>query len=415
MSAMDFGARGLVAQLNQRVAADGRRARLRRLMTAARGANASDLPVLAAPPSFSCSGNAASAGLSQVVTASAAPSLFALYGGIPARDGSGNLYGGGYWRAQSVTLPSGGNAGVATGAQGVAMRVAFRTDALAIDVVMLGQASASRVRLLVDGQYADKTGAACFSSSGGNTFNIVWPNGTSRRMRRYDIEFEKDGGFFGVRIGAGDALQPVAIGDRYRIGVIGDSVAASTGATRSGDGWAFHAGRRLGNMDLDLVSMSIGSTGYIAPGTTWPFASHLADLTLQPLDEIWLAGGANDQGYATADVTAAVLGLLAGVRLRCPAQPVIVMGSFIGGGQNAQALATETAIKAAFDQWRDPNSAFVPFNLASPRLQTGNSAAPATGNYQYYGQGSIDTTHPSDAGHDYIGSYVAEARRQIIL
>lgn len=414
MTALDFGARATAARLATRMSANERAGRLHRLAMAAKGANASDWGALASPPGLSCTGNAAGPGLSQIFTAANNPSLFTLYGGVPARDSSGALYGG-YWRGHSVTLPSGGNAGVGTGAQGVVMRVAFRSDAPAIDIIMLGQAATSRIRVLIDGRYADKTGVSTATTSGGNTLSLVWPAGTSRTMRRYDVEYEKDGGFFGVRVAPGDMVQPIATGARYRIAVLGDSVAAGIGATHAADGFAFHAGRRLGNMDLDMVAMGIGGTGFCNAGAAAAFPDRLDDLLLQPVDEVWIAGGANDQAFSADQATAAALACLKGVRARCPDAPILLLGSFVGGGDNAAARVTETAIRAGFYQFADPLAAFIPFNLAIPPLQTGNFQNPAAGNYQFYGQGTSDTTHPSDAGHDYIGAYIAEARRSITL
>lgn len=415
MSALDFGARALITRQAADLAIGARRDRLRRLMAMAAGANASDLPALSPQPTIACTGNTPTAGLTSVLNVTGNPELFTLYGGVPARNNAGQLYGGSYWRCRSVTVPTAGNAGVGNGAEGVGMRVAFRTDALMFDVLMLGQLPTSRVRVLIDGVFADKVGIAMATSSGSNTVNVAMPGGSQRRLRRIDVEYEKDGGFYGLRVAPGDMVQPVAATDRYRIALIGDSISASIGADRVGNGWAFHAGRRLGNMNVDIVSMAIGGTGLVNPGSAWRFIDHVDDLLLQPIDEVWIAGGANDQGYAASDLTAAAIALGRAVRLRCPDRPIIQFGSFIGGGHNAEALATETAIAAGFAQWADSLSAFVPFNMVVPPLQTGNAAAPTSGNYQYYGQGSIDTTHPSSAGHDYIGAYVAEARRRLTL
>lgn len=479
MSALDFGARALAAQLAQRIAQEKPRARLRRLMAAARIANASDLPALSAPPVVTSLGGTGTGGLTQSFTVSANPALFTLHGGLPIVYGSA-------WQIWSASYPSGGNTSATTYGHGG--RIAFRTDAPSFDIGLL--ADNARVRILIDGQYADKIGALNTVNAGSyalTRYNVAMPGGTARRLRRIDVEFEKSGGFADLRVAPGDSVQPVATAERYRIGVLGDSISAATGVARVNDGWAFHAARRLGGMDIDLVSFGIGGTGYVAAGSVWPFGAHVADVSNQPLDEVWIAGGCNDVNFTAAQIKAAALALFQAVRLRCPNLPIIVFGAFVSAGNGAVTLACESAIKAAFDQWADPASAFVPFQAASPALQTGYLAGTATGsvsattltvtaatatlavgrvlmgaagplgtiaalgsgtggagsytltlaagqaapsgtvtlgvvvagvgNFQYYGGGldGTDSTHPNAAGHDYIGAYVAEARRQIAL
>lgn len=388
------------------VSANARRTRLRRLIAAARTANPADLPAMASPPAVTSIGDTITSGLTQSYGVTTHPALFTLYGGLPY------VYGGTFWRAPAVSRTSGGNVVATKDATGA--RVAFRTDAPSLDVAVVSQgATAGRLRLLIDGQYADKAGATNSVNPGtyGTTrFNVAFG---SRRWRRIDVEFQQDGGFRGVQVGPGDMVQPVAAADRYRIALIGDSISVGEGATRKSDGWAYLAGKRLGGVDLDLVSMSIGGTGYVAAGTggALRFGDRLDDLLAYGtggVDEVWFAGGANDQGQAAATITANALACLRGARTRLPSAPIIMFGGFVGGQGWTVARDVETAVKAAFDQFADPNSGFVPFNLATPPLQNAN-------NYATYMAGATDTTHPPDIGHDYIGSYAAEARRAIAL
>lgn len=397
------------------VAAALRQSRLRRLADAARIANASDLPASSAGVAVTSLGQSGStSGLSQTCTVVANPGLFTVHGGVPV------LTANTYWRIASVSRASGGNVNATRDA--TVGRIAFRTDAASIDV-RVSNTLAVPCRIAVDGVFLDRAGQTNTADAGNigttavTTFNLAF---ASRKLRRIDVEIERNGAFAGVRVAPGDTIQPVATAERYRVGVIGDSVSAGTGAANYFNGYVYHAGRRLGGGDLDLVSMSIGGTGYTTAGNgtgALKFGDRLDDL-LQfgpgGIDEVWFVGSSNDQGQPAAAITAAALACFQGARAKLPQAPVIVFGTFVGGSGTGAATDVETAVKAAFDLWADPNSAFVPFRLAAMQLQTGTSASPTSGNYQWYLAGG-DGTHPNDAGHDYIGSFVAEARRGLAL
>lgn len=92
-----------------------------------------------------------------------------------------------------------------------------------------------------------------------------------------------------------------------------------------------------------------------------------------------------------------------------------VYGSHTGArGPDATTIQVENLIKAAFQQWADPNSFFIPIATASPPwiTGTGNTGAPK-------GDGTADTlispdgSHPNDAGHKVIADKAVAASRAI--
>ena len=109
-----------------------------------------------------------------------------------------------------------------------------------------------------------------------------------------------------------------------------------------------------------------------------------------------------------SDVTAAYLAWFQGIRQRAPFAYVTQLG--VSRGDTSDAVATEAAIKAAFDIWADPNGGFVPYQLANPKLFTGNAADPDTGNARFYFV-TTDNVHAALAGQRFQAGYTAEAIR----
>lgn len=341
-----------------------RKSRFRANLASASIVNASDAPPMSNPPTVvmsSSAGVTATGTLQKRVTTD--PQLFTMYGGVPV------VYSSSFWRGYSVTVPSGGN--ITSTQNGIAQRVAFRTDEPVLDIVLLGVPATLKYRLLIDGIYVDKTGYSTVATSG---FQYLQITNTSRKMRRYDVEMEGPCGFAGVNISASGTIRPVDTTKRYRIGAYCNSIGAAVGAIRANDGFAYHAGRRLGNMDVEIFSMSLGGTDFLNPGSTWKYMDHINDLLLIPLDELWIVPGTNDVGYAgytDAAEAAAALAFFRAARTLLPNVPIIVGGVFVPSGNLAGAQQVEAAIKAGFDAWADPNSAYIPFANASPSLQTG--------------------------------------------
>lgn len=456
------------AQREKQVRAD----KLSRMMYSAAQFNASDAPEMTSPPTITAVASpVTSVTLRPTVTDQAA--LFTMYGAKPFLQNS-------QWNGISVTRPGGGIVDATHDA--ISFRIRFWHTGSTFDILTIGS-TGNRVRVLVNGQFANKAGTNTLTNTGPNWINV---NFGSRATRLIDLEFEKGGSFGGINVASADSIVRVDLSSKYSIGVVGDSITASTGVVRGGDGYVEHAGRRLGNMDLDIWPIGIGSTGYLNDGvgagtTTWRFSSHLDDLLFTTFDEVWMVGGINDSSADLPGLKAAATLTWQGARQRVgPTVPIIVWGVFAGPPAYSAAFTKETALKEAFDQWADPYSVFVPFRGVRP-IQTGGTldasvtgsitgttltttavasgalaigqvlmaadilpetfitagsgsswtvsksqtmtsqtigaSNPANGNFGFWGGGlnGLDTIHPSKIGHDYIGSWMAAARRSLVL
>lgn len=396
---------GIAVAARRQVAKDGNFARLRRLATTAEARNPVDLPDLgAAGPTLTMLGTTGTSGLTQSRTVAANPALFACYGG-PRYNVAGTR-----WSALSVTT-------AANTYRSAIQRWSFITDSVDFDVVIFGATPGvfNGFRVMVDGQYVSRSMTVPAVNSATQYFNIDWTAvSTTPRLRRYDIEFSGVGGnsMIGLNLLPADIVQPVPVADRYRIAVFGDSITEGTGATVVGGNYAFQAGYLLGGLDMDICPMAIGGTGYSNPGSNWKFSAHLDDLLRQPVDEVWFVGGVNDTSAFTSTLQADALATFQGARSRLPDTPIIVWGCFV---QAAATLASnnlrETTIKAAFDQWADPNSLHIPMQTNAYPPQTGYSDV-TTGNTARYNSG--DGTHPTQPGHDMLGRWFAEQRRAVL-
>jgi len=454
--------------------------KLRRLLAAARIQNASDAPAMPSPPTLLGS-TAATTGLTvtlrpatAVDPASRGKPMFAMYGGTPVVSVTS-------WKSASVSVPSGGT--ISAGRSGQGYRIGFRTDATSLDLEFSG-ASGNQYRVLVDGVYTSKT-AIVSGASGSFFLNAAF---ATRQARRIDVEIDATVTFAGLRCSPLDMVQRVSSAPRYRIGVFGNSISISTGATIFGNGELQHAARRLGNMDVDLVPFGIGGTDYAndANGASWDVVSHINDINLAPaedgsgFDEVWFRCGINDASIlAAGTITAAQLKAKAlaawrGLRTSGFAGPVFVFGPHVKTLSQSQAV--ETVLLDAFMEWADPFAKYVPTTqgtilpqsgsayaakftgsvagtsltvaavasgalaigqyLHNPALPLGTyivsgsgtswvlsqgatistttfgAVSPGTGNFALYGGGTTgqDDTHPSNYGHDNLGSWLAAAR-----
>jgi hypothetical protein len=231
--------------------------------------------------------------------------------------------------------------------------------------------------MLVDGQYVTKSMLVPYATAGQCYFNV---KPSSRRWRRYDLEVMKNGAFGGLHFSKADSVRPVDPTQIFRVAVYGDSITETVGTTISGNGYAYHLGRRLGNMNVDLWGIGMTSTGYYNPGTdpgnsTCKFIDHIDDLTHAQFDMVVFAGGTNEIGTPALTLQAAAIACWQAARLRCPNAIIVILGSFVSATNNAGSLAVEQTLKTAFDIWADPNSLWVPLCTATIPMQTGGSAA----------------------------------------
>lgn len=179
-------------------------------------------------------------------------------------------------------------------------------------------------------------------------------------------------------------------------------------------------GKMLGWTDVREVA--VGGTGFINPSTyasTFGDATRVADIVEANPDVIVVSATPNDNSYTASAITAAALAAFQAYRTAMPKALIIVGGIFPGStGPGSTALANENAVKAAFDQWADGNSWFIPVATdptGSWIFGTGKvGAANNSGNSDLY-VNSADTVHPSQDGHDYFARRWAAAIRRKVL
>lgn len=382
--------------------ADARQTRLRNLMAAASVANPMTLPPLdtigAAPVITAPTSLPASFGKTVRITTPADAALFTVYGGAPLVSTSRTPN---FWQVKSVSFnPAFPQNQVLYNTYGSSngSRISWRTDSPNFILYTTYATGGNKYRLLVDGQYVSLTGFTPNPNSTLGINQIDWSaTATPRKMRRYDLELDITGGFVGLQLNRNDTLQKVDTSAQYNVVVFGDSIATGTGADSSGlpvtrgptgdQAGVIQAGYRLGGVNLNMVSASIGGTGYVGPGVNqWTVQEHLDDIFLPPsVDEIWFVAGAND-GYVIGTPQAlarpaAMLAAFRGARARAPNAPIIVFGPLLQtNNASADMLAVETDLKAAFDTFADPNSAFIPTLTASQPVFSGRNGTKATAN-----------------------------------
>lgn len=201
------------------------------------------------------------------------------------------------------------------------------------------------------------------------------------------------------------------VGTRLRLVSIGDSVAASTGATRPTGSWQWGLARLLGL--VDNWQIAIGSSGFINVGNGSTFGDkwRLADLEQAvrapgavPVFVQMMSG--NDGLNTAAAITAAALSTWRKYRqVLGPDVPMIIGGVWPGNTDpSANNLKVENAGKAAFDAWNDPASLWVP--IATDPAGSWITAANGPGF-------SLDAAHPNQDGHDYLaGKWLNALRTQ---
>lgn len=206
----------------------------------------------------------------------------------------------------------------------------------------------------------------------------------------------------------------------------GDSYSEGTGASIPGlFAWTKILGRKMGWTDVRQVA--VGSTGYLSNGggnrktirgqiADWGVVN--SDISMDDVAAVTVAGGYNDysQPNMATLLQSEVLATLQAIRAKCPNAVIFVYGSHTGArGPDATTIQVENLIKAAFNQWGDANSYFIPIATASPPwiTGTGNTSSPK-------GDGTADTlispdgSHPNDAGHAVIADKATAATRAIV-
>lgn len=260
------------------------------------------------------------------------------------------------------------------------------------------------------------------ATQGGSALTLTGGDGSSTRVgkatpRKFRYE-TNDGAFYALNLRGFSSLYPPRE-DTVTVCTVGDSIDALTGATQPIGGWQGYAARLLGWADVRAVSF--GGTGFTtaaAHGNKFGDAQRIADVVTHNPDLLVITISQNDTGNAA--LQAAALAAFQAYRTALPLVPIVVVGvdaSSTGlSTPSVSRLATDTFGKAAFDQWADGNSYFIP-NSSDPAgawfTGTGYaSARSGSGNRDMYG---YDAAHPNDAGHRYIGSRFAASFRKLVL
>ncbi len=291
----------------------------------------------------------------------------------------------------------------------------FSTDAETVEVNVLPTGN-SNIQIQIDEQYATSAAIVPAAYSGSQFISCAF---TSRLPRRFRVRGTQASGFGGVNILPTESIWTQNNLPELLIAVTGDSYSEGQGVTSPYDpdaAWCVQLGLRLGLTDIRQVA--VGGTGYVNTGggrsniyqqiNNWGFAP----------DVIISAAGSNDSGYTAQQITAEALLAFTTFRSIAPLAPIFVLGAWgENTGPSSAIIASENAVMAAFDQFNDPNSWFIPISTnegsqSAVLFGTGTTSAPnGTGNADFY----ITTPpHPNNLGHAYLGKRVAYEMKRII-
>ena len=360
----------------------------------------------------------------------------AVVGGVPFANQSGN-----YLAVKSVSSISGSNIGPSgTYQNGWYPEVMTDADVLSFSYYRTAEsgvmvAVADSGTTMQDLQYVSLTPTTIYGSAGGSnngSVTLTFPNSKPRRVRiecgSQQVDEQYGGGpVLSIRRFAVNPSysiwKPYDI-DNFNMAVIGDSYTAGpprdTGMQCQN--WARVMAAKLG---CKAVQMALGGTGYSKALLPLPAASdpvRLADLSAQKYDIYVFALGTNDvsgnDGTALPlpDIQAKALICFQAARAANPLAPIVVVGPW---PRPTFPLSTQqgcaTAVEAAFAQFNDPNSLYIPIydavsgNWMAGTSYQGHEVNPndISGRYIW-----TDGIHPIFSGHYYYGARVANIIRQ---
>ncbi|HDR9029960.1 TPA: SGNH/GDSL hydrolase family protein [Burkholderia vietnamiensis] len=339
--------------------------------------------VMTTPPTVTANGTNAPAGNTRAYNWNTYPSNFRQFGGTPLMSSSGIR------RFQALTVnPTGGNIGNSAnpGASGDVWRVEMMVDAVAPSFRVGVVTSTSPYRFIVNDQYVSLTGTPTVSSSGSYEYiTLDFTNAGGRAVRKITVEGMANGGFDGCYVGPTESVSACAEGNLLNGVGLGDSYMQGADGTHYGDGLFMRMADYLGIRNF--MASGSGGTGWQTAPTTYRFGDRIAngDLSLNGTpDIIFLMGSYNDRNAATqaAIQTPALAGMQA-ARSQFPNALIVVIGAYPGStGPSAGILQAEAAMQAAFAQFADSFSVFVPisppgFPQGYMVFGTGNTGAPA--------------------------------------
>lgn len=207
--------------------------------------------------------------------------------------------------------------------------------------------------------------------------------------------------------GATPGYVAAAEDSRPRAIAIGDSYAEGTGAADN-QGLVAQAANAMG---WRFSNFALGGTGYVNPGPAAlnrvPFAEVVPDACAQNPDILLIVGSLNDRvpvevdKSATAtDVGAAASAMYDAVAAQCPKTKTVVVGPFWPNEDPTPGmLAIEQEVRRAA---QDGGLPFVD-PIAGKWITAANKGTMI----------GPDKTHPTQAGHDYLGAKLADALRGV--
>ncbi len=304
-----------------------------------------------------------------------------------------------------------------------------------LDVSILGSfyQAANNVRILVNDRIA---GYATVPQNTGSYYyvRLTFPSSATRRIR-----IEGAGGRF-RGVNAASVSEIAATGRNYPlIPVLGDSFDEGTGAANACDGEAVSMVRALGG---NIVLGAVGGTGILNPATggkvAWTDATRMTDLTMAGVTDALTGAAAvpamgvvhmsvNDNISATTAlwspygttfqdaVNNRVWALIDAWVTANPAKPLVFFGpTFPNGTPPLDMFRIRDATQEACWSAASSNVWFIDRFAAAPILRSGNPAT-TTDQAWLYTNGSGDTTHPNQAGHNLDALWMAAQLRTLIM
>lgn len=291
------------------------------------------------------------------------------------------------------------------------MRVSWYTDAPDFEFLVRHTDTNGAVRLIIDGQWA---GPAIPCNTGDGLRRTIRVQTGSRKLRLFTLELDQCA-FGGLNVTVVDSVTkgppPVV-----RSVFFGDSYVQGSGATRPGEGLAYHAANLLGWEDAYTCGQS--GTGYLRPTTTPGFARFIDRIAthLTPLNPttIVVLGGLNDNTFNDASYTVPNLAIAAqafyqALNAALPLADVFVVGPQTTNTPNQLAYDKCAAVKAAALAQPNVKLFIDPATAVDPWITgTGKVGSPA-GNGNADVLLGTDGAHPSQLGHDVYAARISNA------
>lgn len=284
------------------------------------------------------------------------------------------------------------------------------------ELLLLGSQSRENFAIEIDSVPTNADGYDTGPNNDGAFYylRVTLPASASARRIRVILPNKPYGGL-AVPAGAIVAAAPVATPSSAVF--IGDSITEGAAATLRVRTWAMQAAYRLG-LDNPILS-GVGGSGYLAalgrtPGSSARVAGFpdnnfrartndvLSAVAGGPPDLAVIAGGANDGGFATAELRAEALAYFQALRAGAPDMAIVVLGPFARYDlYDSQSFAVRDAIFAAVGE--------------VARVSTVDTSSWVTaGNRDDVFNAAVDRTHPRDAGHRLYGELAANGIASII-